>query len=358
MNIKNFKKIVDSNIEIISTIDHPYTSPPSHIFDAHSYLMEKYGDKILIMNWDVSLPGERTYRYDLITDTGLIAKFPLLYHYNTENFYCNQSFNRVSLLNLNCCINLSLEILKIKYCLPENKINSIQNYCDQIINLSQLSHNPTPWIYTKNLLINFYQLVERDNMANFIKNQYCNYWLSKIMIKWIPWCINNVEGELSVNNLIKNGVIVRTPFRLNCKVDENLDLNKKNNLIKLIIKGDIIPSFDVFLWSLYIAGIKHYGNDFGFFNRLGIYLKNNKVNDYQISIPGKDAVKILTLDKDYGILFEIKENGEILQSQKHYQNSKGSRINSLFAAVIFGGNSTIEYLKKYQRGQEERIVKL
>jgi len=86
MNKKKFKEIIKSDIEIISTIDHPYTSPPSHIFDAHNYLMEEYGNKILIVNWDVSLPGERTYRYDLITDTGLIAKFPLLYHYNTEDF--------------------------------------------------------------------------------------------------------------------------------------------------------------------------------------------------------------------------------------------------------------------------------
>ncbi len=178
------------------------------------------------------------------------------------------------------------------------------------------------------------------------------------MTKWIPWCIDNIKGELSIDSLTKNEVIMRTPFRINCKVDENLDLNKKNHLIKLIIKGDVIPSLDVFLWSLYIAGIKHYGNDFGFFNRLGIYLKNDKINDYQVSIPGKDAIKILTLDKDYGVLFEIKENGEILRSQKHYQNSKGSRINSLFAAIILGGNSTIEYLKKYRRGQKERIIKL
>ncbi len=357
MNIENFKKIINSNIEIISTIDHPYTSPPSHIFDANNYLMKKYGDKILVVNWDVSLPGERTYRYDLITDTGLIAKLPLLYHYNTEDFYCNQSFRQVSLLSLNHCINLSLEILKTKYCLSENKINSIQDYCGQIINLSRLSYDLTPWVYTKNLLINLYRFVERDDMANFIKNQYCNYWLSEIMIKWIPWCIDNVEEELSIDNLVKNGVIVRIPFRVNCNNDENLDLNKKN-LIKLIARGDVIPSFDIFLWSLYVAGIKHYGNDFGFFNRLAIYLKNSEVNDYQVSISGKDAIKILTLDKDYGVLFEIKENGELVQSQNHYQSSKSSRINSLFATIAFGGNSTIQYMKKYQRGQKERIIKL
>lgn len=178
------------------------------------------------------------------------------------------------------------------------------------------------------------------------------------MTKWIPWCINNSEGELSINNLIKNGVILRTPFRFNCKTEKSLDLNKKHHLIRLITKGDIIPSFDVFLWSLYIAGIKHYGNDFGFFNRLGIYLKDNKVNDYQVSISGKDAIKILTLDKDYSVLFEINEKGDISQSQNHYQSSKASRINSLFATTILGGNSIIEFLKKYRRGQKEIIIKL
>lgn len=91
---KEFKNIIGSDIRVISTIDHPYTSPPSHLFDAHNYLMNEYGDNILILNWDVSLPGERTYRYDLITDTGLIAKLPLLYHYRIDNFYCNQTFNK------------------------------------------------------------------------------------------------------------------------------------------------------------------------------------------------------------------------------------------------------------------------
>lgn len=353
-----FKMIIGSNVEAMSTVDHPYTSPPSHLFDAHSYLMEKYGDNISILNWDASLPGERTYRYDLITDTGLIAKLPLLYHYDTENFYCLQSFNQAPLSNLIHCVNLSLKTLRIKHSLSNIKIDSMLNYCQQIITLSKQSYNPTPWIYTKNLLINYYRFVDRNDMAIFIKKKYCNYWLSKIMTNWIPWCINNIDGELSIDNLIKNGIIIRTPFRFNFKVNKNLNPNDKDNLTKLISKGDIIPSFDIFLWSLFVAGIKHYGNDQGFFSRLATYLHNDKINDYQITIPGKDAIKILTLDKDYGVLLEINENEEIIESRMHYQHSKSSRINSLFAAIVFGGEEIIEYLKNYRRGQNEKIIKL
>lgn len=358
MILNDFKNLTGLDIEVVSTIDHPYTSPPSHIFDAHYYLMKQYANNILVLNWDVSLPGIRTYRYDLITDTGLIAKLPLLFHYNTEDYYCNQQFKQISFVEFNNCINVAISVIKIKYGLPDKKINIMLDHCEQIIKLTASSYDYTPWIYTKNLLINFYRFVERNDMANFIECRYGNYWLSNIMTKWIPWCIDNVNDELSIFNLIKNNIIIRLPFRFNGDIIVNFDLNKKNDLIQLISNGSIIPSFDVFLWSLYIAGIKHFGNDFHFFERLSTYLKKEEVKDFQLSAPGKDASKIITLENDYGILLEKKESGEIIHSQNHYQNSKSSRINSLLAAVVIGGRTTIEYLNKYQRGQNEITIKL
>ena len=85
--------MIGKNFKIISTIDHSYTSPPIHLFDGHLNLLQKYGSNVLILNWDVSLPSERTYRYDLITDTGLIAKISDLYHYKLDTPYSIQNFN-------------------------------------------------------------------------------------------------------------------------------------------------------------------------------------------------------------------------------------------------------------------------
>ena len=94
------------------------------------------------------------------------------------------------------------------------------------------------------------------------------------MIKWIPWCIKNVNGALSFHNVLNKGLFLRSPFR-SIKTSQNYHINLDDfpMLIKNIDTGIIIPSLDVFLWSLAIAGIQHYGSDFGFFKDCPIWLK-------------------------------------------------------------------------------------
>jgi len=313
--------------DVVSTLDHPYTSPPIHLLDAHLNLLEKFGSNVLILNWDVSLPGERTYRYDLITDTGLIAKLPNLYHYQTKIPYSNQTFNPDPWNILPQCITTAVKTINSKYRLRKNVSDGLEKRALVILDIAKKSYKTAPWLYTRNILMQFYLLFGKPQLYGFIEKQYANYWLSPIMTKWIPWCILNVDGTLSIQNLIKNKLFVRNPFRNTKQQELNILLSQNTkSLTKKISNGEITPSFDVFLWSLAIGEIKHYGNDFGFFQRLSDFTGIKSIAKLQLTKPNNDGVPFMKLFKDYAVLLTIDQHGEVFPSSYPYQPSKPTRI--------------------------------
>lgn len=345
-------QIIGRKFDVISTIDHPYTSPPIHLFDAHLNLLQKYGSNVLVLNWDVSLPGERTYRYDLITDTGLIAKSSNLYHYKLGISYYNQHFNSEPWELLPQYIGIAIKVISDKYHLPQISRQQIQYRVFNALNLAQKSYQSEPWLYTRNLLMNFYLFFNRPELSAFIERQYANYWLSPFMIKWIPWCILNVDGSLSLYHLLENKIFLRNPFRIvNQKNSDHIEVQKIQDLsilVKKISEGAIIPSFDVFLWSLAVAGIKHYGNDFGFFQKLSNITGIKTIADLQLTKYGEDATRFLGLATDYGVLFDNNSN-KITVSNNPYHLSKITRINSFSSLYVIGGDDTVNYLKGYSK---------
>lgn len=342
-------QIIGKKFDVISTVDHPYTSPPIHLFDAHLNLLQKYGSNVLILNWDVSLPGERTYRYDLITDTGLIAKSPNLYHYELGISYCNQHFNLESWKLLPQYIEIAIKTIGEKYHLSQIARQQIQHRAFNTLDLAKKSYQNEPWSYTRNLLINFYLLFNRPELSAFIEQQYINYWLSPFMTKWIPWCILNVDGSLSLHHLLENKIFLRNPFRIvNQKNPDHIEIQDSFILAKKISEGAIIPSFDIFLWSLAIAGIKHYGNDFGFFQKLSNITGIKTIADLQLTKYGEDAMRFLGLATDYGVLFDNNSN-KITVSNNPYHLSKITRINSFSSLYVIGGDDTVNYLKGYSK---------
>lgn len=343
-------KLIGRNFKIVSTIDHPYTSPPIHLFDGHLNILQKYGSNALVLNWDVSLPGERTYRYDLITDTGLIAKMPSLYHYKLEEPYNNQSFNLKPLELLPQYIENAIEIISKKQNLKQSANKEIQCRAFDILDLAQKSYQSAPWLYTRDLLVNFYLLFNKPELSEFIRQQYVNYWLSSFMTKWIPWCIENVNGALSFSNVLNSGLFLRSPFRsVKTGQNYNVDLDDLPILVKNINNGDVIPSLDIFLWSLAVAGIQHYGSDFGFFQRLSDIVNIKDIAHLQITKSGEDALRFMRLSDDYGVLF----------SGLAHQHSKATRINSFSSLYVIGGDDVINYLRDYSRSiNDEKIISL
>lgn len=361
MNNKDiFFNFLGKKIDIVSSVDHPYTSPPIHLFDAHLNLLQKYGDSVLILNWDVSLPGDRTYRYDLITDTGLIAKTPDLYHYKLEIPYCIQSFDKKPWELLPSCIEIASDAIGKKHHLPKNTLRQIRERASTVLDLTQKSYNAKPWLFTRKLLINLYSLLNKPELSIFIEKQYANYWLSPIMIKWIPWCILNIDGPLSFSSLLQNGTFLRNPLRTIDPSLSNIEKQSSFTIAEKISSGSVIPSFDIFLWSLAVAEIRHYGNDFGFFQKLSEITGIKTIADLQLTKSGEDASRFLKLSTDYATLLSLDQNERATISSSAYHSSKATRINSFCSLYVIGGSETIDYLKNYSRSSllSEKIISL
>lgn len=70
-----FYHFTGKNFDLVSTIDHPYASPPIRLIDGHNSLKKiKDTNQLipLICIWDVNSPDINRYRYDLSFDTGLM----------------------------------------------------------------------------------------------------------------------------------------------------------------------------------------------------------------------------------------------------------------------------------------------
>ncbi|MEW6408399.1 MAG: hypothetical protein AB1465_06970, partial [Patescibacteria group bacterium] len=106
---------------------------------------------------------------------------------------------------------------------------------------------------------------------------------------------------------------------------------------------------DVFLWSLAVAKVKHYGNDFGFFQRLSDITGIKDIADLQLTKPGEDATRFIRLKSDYGALL----------SGNAHQPLKATRINSFSSIYVIGGYESVDYLQKYSGySNYEKIISL
>jgi len=68
-------EFLNKTFDLVSTIDHPYVSPPIRVIDCHYKLkvMNNRGLKPLICIWDVNFPNINSYRYELILDIGILS---------------------------------------------------------------------------------------------------------------------------------------------------------------------------------------------------------------------------------------------------------------------------------------------
>jgi hypothetical protein len=351
-----FRDVFGWDVKVVSTIDHPYPSPPIHLFDGHLQLQRKYGDSVLIMNWDVSHPLDRFYRYDLITDSGLIAKEPKLYHYHLDMPYSDQHFDPDPWLLLPRCIECAVFALQAKHKLSEQFAGDLVTRTLDIVRQSRAiySSNIKPWQYTAGLLKMYYEKLQQPQLRTLIERQYCNYWMSPITRKWIPWCLAEVDGAMAFRELQAKGVFRRATFRLR-SIDATSESipEDTNKIAEAVAEGILLPSLDVFYWSLAIARIRHYGNDFGFFARLASATGDPSLEALQCTKDEEDSRRFLKFDADYGILLDI-ENNDVRLSRRINQPVKLTRVTSFSSVLVALGDEATEVLQDYANGKYEK----
>lgn len=349
-----FRSIIDRDITAISTIDHPFPSPPVYLFDGHLRLYRSFGKNVLVVNWDVSHPEDRRYRYDLITDTGLISKEPSLYHYTVGLPYCEQVFNTTPWSAMPRCIDIAATAIQSQHNLSCGTADLLIRRAQEVLTLASTAfgHGVAPWAYTGTLLQLYYGKLEQLQLQAFIRAQYNNYWLSPIMIRWIPWCIRNVTGNLAFEHLLAHKVFTRAPLRTTSGTDGVCTPPRDaTSAAEQIAAGRLIPSLDVFLWSLAIAGIRHYGSDRDFFSRLADFAGNPSIAELQITRKGEDCQRFLQLSEDYGVLLDIDHHGDVQVASRVNNPSKLTRITTFSAVLVAAGERATTLFERYSRGE-------
>lgn len=348
---QSLSEIFGRDVGLIATIDHPFTTPPAHVLDGHLRVMQQFGDSAMLLNWDVSTPHDRRYRYDLITDTGLLSKHRLLYHYTPDEFYGAQQLNPTPWTVLAECLAVAVRALAAKYRLSAARSASLQSSAERLIALAESAYHPgiQPWAYTSTLTIQLYNEFGQNDLADYLAGRCFGYWQSKLMIDWIPWCIENVQGALAINNLLRGNTFERNPFRPISHDAAYHSEQDPKEIAYLIHSGSLLPSFDVFLWSLAVARVRHYGNDRGFFLRLATTTGDASIAELQTSAEWEDCHRFLQIAEDYGVMVDI-EGDRVNLSNRTRNPSKLTRITSLGAFYVLAGESASDIIVQYRRG--------
>lgn len=343
-----FEAETNLDFDIISTIDHPYINPPIRLINSHHILSETIlkGKKVCVLNWNVSQPNNRTYRYDNQLDLVFIGKNSALLVFDDKIPYAIQNGNKINLSAYYKIFSLILERLIADKKISEESaefitrnLNVIKNTLIQNIINANDGHLINK--YTKIYLQNFYNIIGHKELSKFIANNYLYFYDSTIARKWIPFCIKNAPKQKTLIKLIDGNVISRRLFRSTTSdIDEKIIndrcfiKNEQNYLIELIINGRIIPSIDIFYWSMELANKKHFGNDYGFFQRYSNFL-NLKLDNQLTNMSDKpDGKNILQIKEDYSLA--IQDNN--VRYRTIGSKSKPSRINSMTAIYLLTGD--------------------
>jgi hypothetical protein len=179
---------------------------------------------------------------------------------------------------------------------------------------------------------NLLELAGFKEHSDYLNMNHYRWSDSDVEKKWIPYCIKKLdETGISLSRAIREGKIFsRIPFKFS-GIDFGEQLPTDLQICKKIEEGAISPSFEVFFWCLNHSGVRHFGNDFGFFERVGS-------PHLQITLPKQDGKYNVSFKRDYSR--KVSKNGDKYVSQV-LPGSKPSRVNSLGALWIALGDKIV-----------------
>lgn len=312
INHSYFQKLyidtVGSLPSLISSIDHVYGSFPLRIMDSHNQLLNEDNPQILL--WDVTIPYIKKYRLELIFDSGLfVSKSEQYLLFEPENYYC---LSKTFLPDFSQQKDFALGALTS--CLNIGEKDLIDTYVSRYKMLEE--------VYTKNisqhhkandffigLLEDLYKLLGMKDLAKLINKKMLSVFESGMIDKYIPSIIELTANEdYGYVNLLKLTDLFKPPY-FRC-----IDVNKSNrkyndktyiithikDIVELLRNKEILPSHELFFWAWSLSNIKHFGNDFGFLNKLEETFTNlhipNKVGSLQVSKPKEDGKNFIEFE--------------------------------------------------------------
>ncbi|NJN09581.1 MAG: hypothetical protein HC836_35680 [Richelia sp. RM2_1_2] len=335
----------------VSTIDHVFASPPVRLVDGHSKLTE-IDANILIA--DITVPSIKSYRQDMILDTGFLSTLNKDYYLFEEGVLSAVSnLQKPDFKMLKQELGLLLKHIQ----LPNNKIACIKTRLDNLIYIyqSNLDKSQNTSDFYKAILEDLYRLIGLEELANFIHSNALSYFNSGFIDNYLPNLIKQTKDKAySLENLASDNIFDKPLFR---DLDGNATCINSLDYISKLRDKKIIPSHQVVSWGLALAGVKHFGNDYGFYTRLGNYLVakgvENNIAQLQLTEHKQDGTTFVGFNNS--LCFAIERRIEEIKFQP--VNKKLSRLNTITSLYLhLGQNGMSSYWQQFKTQNKTTLI--
>lgn len=355
-----FYNCVGNIPELISTVDHVFSSPPLRLIDSHHILNK---NKSIILLYDTTKPYIKRYRSELVVDSSIYSsKQNCFMIYNPKEYYCishtklpnfslQEKYLRVTLEKLSCLSDMQ----------RENYIKRFKNITN--IYSCGLVKGYTSSAFYLDLLPKLYKLCGFDNLSLFVRTKMISFYTSSICRRYIPRLIEDTLSEpyglptMARNKILKHPLF--KPIRKDAAAlfaeDTPLTFHQATSLIK---EGLLAPSREILAWSLALANIKHFGKDYGFFSYLWNYLRNHGINSnfkaLQETSHQGDGVDFI----QFGSVRSYSLQNMLGKYSLMRANTKLSRVTNIVSIYLHLGEKIYEFWGEYLKSGQVKCINM
>jgi len=337
---KIFRKIF-GGVNIVSTTDHPYSSPPARLLSTHYILnqLRESGANPLLVCWDTIKPPQGgLYRSSMGLDIGLVSIHDSsLFFYDSDKIYPQQNPRDIDFKKLKKYLDAILENMSDLRKERKEENNSIfrKNF-DTLVSEYQtnLAKGKNSYSFYVDTLSSLYALFGMGELKNLVEDKMISLYYSANIRNWIVWSMRELEKEDELQNLLFNKeIFLRRLFRTLGFEEIQYNKSSKDKILRGIEDGKVLFSHELFFFMLALAGVKHFGNDRGFFLRLSQVPAFSSCSTLQMTEYNKDSYKIVEILSSKNFSVSEDEKGVLVKKANKISNKNLDTMTMLFCHI-------------------------
>jgi len=351
--LKNFKL----GTEIISTIDHVFTSPPIRLLDGHMKLCAlNKKNPVGILVYDINNPNDLYYRNERGIDMGIVSP-------NTEDLWFFRDIApfaaqspRYPELEL-YTEHLSSVLLGMSHIPKKQRENLAQTAgarLEEVLGVFRSSADIlVSWSWYVKNLSSFYQMLGNKELSDFINENAVSYFESDLISLCLPLCIEKTLGtKFDFRSFSDAGIFPKVLFKscgkekIPTEIEEGKDIF---TIMGLLRKKEILPATsDILTWMLCCANISHFGNDHGFISKgIDSGLFSSCVKELQLTEHNQDCQTFITYSSQVSHTIEKIKNGYKYKAPKQVKLNRLSNFTSML--IMLGSEKIQQAFQKFSK---------
>lgn len=334
--------------EVISTVDHVFSSPPIRLIDSHLQLADQ---NAVFFVHDTNFPNPKRYRTELQIDSGIYSE--------KKSTYCIFDHKKMYSSQSPIYFDAKKQIHNLKLVLKSNLFDFTEYqqeiYADRFLNIYNLYleciEEKVAWKFHRKYLSKVYEIIGLNKLSHTITNKMVNFFDSVDYINFLmDLIIKTHDKDYGIKNLLRHKVFQKTLFR-NSKVNETNLINNINYIKQSLINKEIIPSYEIYLWSFFLADIKHFGNDLGFTDRLKKILPHCEyLQITQEKFDGTNFIKFYD-NFSFGLSHDV--------AKMRLKNTKPTRLGNIVSIYLHLGElHMMEKIEDYIKYKKEALISM